>query len=343
MNNIIYLDNNATTKACDESKKAMVAWIQCQSNPSGISRVANPSKTLLAKSINYIRKHCSATGYSVVFTSGATEANCLIIRSIVDSWSKNVGVMPHVVSSSIEHSSIIKCLYDLANLNRIELTLIKPNIYGIINPTAVESSIKSNTCLITIMAANNEIGSINPISKIGAIAQKNKIPFHTDVVQVFGKYRLNLPKLNVDAVSMSYHKLYGPMGIGMLIVRDSLVKGYKLEAQISGVQQNGLRGGTENIPCIAGAMAGMVHNFHARKTKNTKLLRMRNYIIKTLSKQYEQIDYADFIKPTETEEPDKPDKSEYKNESKFLKEMEDMEKKEEKKEEKKVKGSEFQN
>jgi cysteine desulfurase len=141
------------------------------------------------------------------------------------------------------------------------------------------------------MFSNNEIGSINNIKEIGEIAHKHNIPLHTDAVQSFGKYKINLPINNIDAISVSFHKFYSPKGIGMIIINNDFINGYNLESIINGTQQNGLRGGTENVACIAGAIAGMVCNFDNRINKNKKLLEFRNYILDTINKHIEVVYY----------------------------------------------------
>lgn len=289
---VIYLDNNATTKCCDEAKKAITEWVQCNSNPSGSTRLSATSALLLQRTKDYLNQLLNLKGkYTILFTSGATESNCTMLRSIADSWIKRVGTVPHFITGSAEHHSMIECLRSMVDLGRAEVTLIDPNSWGVVDPAAVEKAIQPNTALISIMYANNETGSINPVRDIAAIAHKHQIPFHSDSVQMFGKYAIDMNKEGIDALSMSYHKIYGPMGVGMLIIRDQLVKGYKLEAQICGTQQGGLRGGTENMPGIAGAAASLVFNFDRRSEKNKQLLQWRNEILDQLAKHYPVVEY----------------------------------------------------
>ena len=146
----------------------------------------------------------------------------------------------------------------------------------------IESKIKNNTALISIMHANNELGTINDVKRIGQIAHSRNIPFHTDAVQTFGKYKPNMKKNNIDALSMSFHKLYGPMGVGMIIINNEFIQGYGLCSIISGSQQYSLRGGTENVPGIAGSLAALIDNFKNRKKKNQKLLTLKKHICDTL-------------------------------------------------------------
>lgn len=275
--NVIYLDNNGTTKLCKESVKAMNEWLESRSNPSTSSILGIKSKEMIDNARNYIKNHCGDKDCKVIFTSGASESNCLIIRSIVDKCNK----IPVIITSAIEHKSILSLCESLQKEKRIKLVVVKPDKYGHISPTDVEKAIKENKCvkLVSIMAANNEIGTINNIKEIGRISHKHGIPFHTDAVQIFGKYHMNMKKNNIDALSMSFHKLQGPMGIGMLVIG----KDIDLKSQISGTQQYSMRGGTENVPAIAGAVASIKKTFTNRDRKNNKLMKLREHLIKQLS------------------------------------------------------------
>ncbi len=294
--NLVYLDNNATTKTCDMAERVMKDWITSCSNASGSSFLSRASRLLIDQSIQYVEKlcHLPKAEFVVLFTSGASESNCAIIQMAVDAWERNVGTVPHIVSSSVEHKSILECLSSLADTGRLEITLVEPNMYGIIDPEAVGSAIRDTTALVTIMFANNETGAINPIRQIGEIAHQRNVPFHTDAVQIFGKIKVDIPAFNIDALSMSFHKLYGPQGVGMLILRKTFVDGYELRAQISGTQQSGLRGGTENIHGIAGGVAALNWNFRNRSTKNKRLSHLRRLTIAQLSKHIPVVDYKEF-------------------------------------------------
>jgi cysteine desulfurase len=290
----IYFDNNATTGQCQKSIDESYKWMKVCANPSSTNKSSLSAKKLIDDSKKYILKHCgtNSSKYTIIFTSGGSESNSFIIRSTTTAYYKLKNTKPHIIISSIEHNSIIDCCEKLVENDCIELTKIVPDIYGIINVDEIIKKIKSNTCLISIMFSNNEIGSINNIKQIGKIAHQNNIPLHTDAVQIFGKYQINLPKNNIDAISVSFHKLYSPKGIGMVIINNEFINGYGLESIISGSQQNGLRGGTENVSSIAGAIMGMKCNFHNRDKKNEQLRKYRNYILETLN-NYINIVYYD--------------------------------------------------
>jgi cysteine desulfurase len=295
--NVIYLDNNGTTKLCKDGKDAMVTWLDSRANPSSDSIIANKSKELMICARKYMAKHCGASysKYSFVFTSGASESNCFILRSVVDAYKKHTGKKPHIITSATEHKSIIQCCNSLKTNGNASITYIEPNAYGCISPDLVKKAITSNTALISIMAANNELGCINDIKNVGDIARSHKIPFHTDAVQLFGKYKMPMVKSNIDALSMSFHKLYGPMGLGMLVISNDLIDGYDLKGQISGTQQNELRGGTENVPAVAAAIASVKHTFTNRDSKNKKLYLQKKQILFELEKVLPQGKYKNYF------------------------------------------------
>lgn len=279
----IYLDNNATTRVCDESRALMTDWIQSCSNISSSNQLGLAGRDLVDRARSEVVKLCNCSAYHILFTSGASESNCTILHMVVDAWYRNVGGRPHIVTTAIEHKSILACLEQLNGAKRVDFTLLEPDMYGIIAPEDVERAIRKNTALVTIMFANNELGSINQVRSIGEVAHRHQVPFHTDAVQVFGKLAIDLPRFNIDALSMSYHKLYGPPGVGMLIIRKSFVEGYRLQGQIAGSQQAGLRGGTENLPGIAGATAALISNFRKRVEKNARLAKLRKIILDLLT------------------------------------------------------------
>lgn len=299
----IYLDHNSHTFICDKAKDAFQKWMKYY-NPSGDSKNAKESKDVISRAIKFMHDQCGTNSdtHKVIFTSGASESNSTILRSVAYAMKKLPSklVKPYIIASAIEHHNIIQTLEDLKKEGMCEIVLIKPNIYGCINPTDVETEILrvkelgGIVALLTIMFANNETGAINNIPKIGEIAVKHEIPLHTDAVQVFGKFRINMPINKIAAMSASFHKLYGPGGIGLLVIDNNLIEGYDLTSLISGTQQGGLRGGTENVPAIASAMEATKWTFNNRAAKNDKLLAMKTRILDKLGKHYpfgELIDY----------------------------------------------------
>jgi cysteine desulfurase len=303
----IYFDNNATTLICAPAKKTYIEWLSCY-NASSNSRLAKPIKTVISKATDILLDHCniSTATHTAIFTSGATESNCFIIRACVKAYKKkliekNSTMKPHIICSALEHHSSIECLKDLEETGDVDVSYIIPTIYGNVLPEDVEKAIKPNTCLITIMFANNEIPVINDIKSIGKIAHKNNIPMHSDCVQVFGKYKINVPENNIDALSLSAHKFYGPKGIGALIINNNLIEGYGLTAEINGSQQNGLRGGTENVAGIASLITALKQSFINRAPKNKKLYNLRNYLLSRLKENYKFGDFLSYVNNTDVE------------------------------------------
>ncbi len=299
--NPVYFDNNATTLICQPAKKAHTDWLSCY-NASSDSKIAKPARNLLEKAQDGILAHCnvSSATHTAIFTSGGTESNCLIIKSCVKAYKRKLAekgseLLPHIIASELEHHSIIECLNSLKEAGEIDISLVEPTIYGNILPTDVEKAIRPNTCLITIMFANNEVPVINNIEDIGAVAHKHRIPMHSDCVQIFGKYKIDLIKNNIDAISASAHKFYGPKGVGVLILSNDLIEGYGLTAEIHGSQQSGLRGGTENVAGIASMMVALKTAFTNRKAKNQRLFKLRDTLLLKLNKLYKFANYIDYL------------------------------------------------
>lgn len=283
---VIYFDNNGTTRASPQAKKAMVEWFGKACNASAHSEDGKKAKILIDKFKAYILKHCGVKEktHTVMITSGGSESNSFIISSCARSYHRELGKVPHIVISAVEHKSILEASQSLFEDGEIEYTIASTNKYGLVELNELKQCIQENTCLISIMFANNELGSINDVKSIADYCHKQNIPFHTDAVQIFGKYKVDIGKNNIDALSASFHKLYCGMGIGILILSNKLIDGYKLCPLIAGAQQNGLRGGTENVPAIAGAYAGMIENFKMRAHKNKLLLELCSRTINRLGK-----------------------------------------------------------
>lgn len=298
----IYLDNNATTSLCRPAAKAIVDYMDCP-NPATDSKYAAPVKEELRRAREYIANHMniSLNDYSIIFTSGATESNCFIIRATVRAFRRhikenNMNYLPHIVTSSIEHWSIIECLNNLVEYGEAEVTFLRVNYGGQVSPSDVEAAIKPGiTCLVTIMYANNEIPVINKIKEIGKITHEKNIAFHTDSVQIFGKVKINMTANNISALSASAHKFYGPKGVGLLILSNKLIEGYKLHAEISGHQQDGLRGGTENPAGIISMYKAIADTFVDRVEKNKHLSSLRKLLFEKLRERFTVIQYHDYM------------------------------------------------
>lgn len=275
---MIYADNAATTKMSKASIEAMNFVInEVWGNPSSLYTHGQKAKELLEKSREEIAGLIGCEPREIVFTSGGSESDNQAILSAAEIGRKN-GKM-HIVSSAFEHHAVLHTLEKLKK-EGFEITLLDVHNDGLVNPCELESAIKDDTCLVSIMFANNEIGTIQPIKEIGEICQKKNVIFHTDAVQAVGHIPINVKELKVDMLSASAHKFKGPKGVGFLYVK----KGIKLKSLIEGgAQERGKRGGTENLPGIV-AMATALKEAVAGIADNTpNIIAVRNKIIEGLN------------------------------------------------------------
>lgn len=300
----VYLDNNATTPLC-EPVRALYASGKQYWNPSSSSHISDESRKVIDSARTYILRHCgiSEETYKILFTSGATESNCAVIRMSVDAYAAASGQKPHIVATSVEHHSILECLHILELQGKAEYTLVPCNHEGFVTAESVHDAIKSNTCLVCVIHAGNETGAFNNLQLISKVTHEAKIPLHCDLVQSFGKIRIMFDKYLITSASASFHKLHGPQGIGLLILRNDFIEGYKLKALISGSQQYGLRGGTENVLGIAAALKAMVWTFKDRAAKNAHLNEMRELVITSLAKEWNMLSYEKFLALAKVTEP----------------------------------------
>jgi len=252
----VYLDYAATTPVDKVVFKAMEPFfIKNFGNPGSLHFFGRIAEIAVDKAREEIAKFFSVDSYGVFFTSGATEANNWIIYSACSmNRQQNKKDIPHIITTSIEHKSILEPIKELEKQGIIKATYIRPNKEGIINPDDVKKSLRENTILISIGYVNNEIGVIQPLNEIGYIANRHKkisksLIFYSDTTQALNYLDCNLDKLGVDAISISAHKIYGPKGIGALITKNSV----PLKPLFyGGGQEQGLRSGTSNVPGIIG-------------------------------------------------------------------------------------------
>ena len=242
----VYFDNSATTRIDEEVLREMMPFFkENYGNASSIYKLGRTSKKAIEESREKIAKAINANPEDIYFTAGGSESDNTIIKGIAH-FNKNKG--NHIVTSKIEHLAVLETCKQLEQ-EGFEVTYINVNNNGIIDLEELKKSITENTILISIMFANNEIGTIQPIKEIGEIARKHKIVFHTDAVQAIGSVPIDVKKLNIDSLSMSAHKFYGPKGIGALYVKNG-IKFRKLIA--GGHQEKDKRAGTENVAGIVG-------------------------------------------------------------------------------------------
>jgi cysteine desulfurase len=243
---MIYLDNNATTPLHPAVKQKIKEFLDYYGNPSSAHTLGREVRFMIEESRKVIAEFLNCSPDELIFTASGSEANNMVLKSsfqCICSYNQKTGNKLHIISSKIEHPSVLNTLKCLEGQG-IEVTYVNVDQYGIIDPADVEKAIKKETIMISIMYANNEIGTIQPIEEISKIAKKHGIYFHTDAVQAVGKIPIDLAKLNVDYLSLSGHKIYAPKGIGVLFKR----KGTKLLCPLisGGHQENSMRAGTEN-------------------------------------------------------------------------------------------------
>ncbi len=241
---MIYLDNAASTPVNEQVLQEMIPYLQDQfGNPSSIHKYGRSASRAIKNARKQIANLIHAEPEEILITSGGTESNNTALFGIAHSKKGN-----HIIISSIEHDAILEPCKMLEKKG-FEITQIPVNDSGMIDPKNIENSISSETCLVSIMFANNEVGTIQPIEEISKICHKKNIPFHTDAVQAVGKVELDVKKLGIDMLSISSHKIYGPKGVGALYIK----KGIEIEPFIyGGGQEDGMRSGTENVASIVG-------------------------------------------------------------------------------------------
>ena len=242
----IYFDNAATTRMRDEVLTAMLPYMQnAYGNPSSIYRIARESKIAIENAREQVANLIGADPSEIYFTGSGTEADNWAIISIAQN---NKARGNHIITTNIEHHAVLHtCEY--LEKNGFEVTYLSADEDGLVSPEAVKAAIKPETILISIMYANNEIGTIQPIADIGKIAREKKITFHTDAVQAVGHVPINVKEENIDMLTLSAHKIYGPKGVGALYVK----KGIAIRPLIhGGAQERNRRAGTENVAGIVG-------------------------------------------------------------------------------------------
>ena len=244
---MIYLDNAASTAVHPEVVKEMMPYFDTQyGNPSSIHQFGRKAKNAIEKARKQVATLIGAEPNEILFTSGGTESNNTILDGVLTSNSEPDP--EHIITSSIEHEAVLQPCKEFENVG-IKITYLPVDEHGIVNPDEITNSINSHTVLVSIMFANNEVGTIQPIKEISEICKKYQIPLHTDAVQAVGKIPINVKDLGVDALSISSHKINGPKGIGALFIK----KGLMVTPQIlGGGQENGMRSGTENVASIVG-------------------------------------------------------------------------------------------
>ena len=275
----VYADNAATTQVSPTAVAAMMPFLTEEyGNPSSFYSLGQRAAEALVKARETVAECLGAEPGEIYFTSGGSEADNQAIRSAAFVGAKKG--KRHIISTKFEHHAV---LHTLAQLEKegFDVTLLDVHPNGVITVEDVANAIREDTCLVTIMFANNEIGTMQPIKEIGALCREKKIPFHTDAVQAVGHVPINVREMNIDMLSLSGHKFHSPKGIGALYVR----RGIPLKNLIEGGQQEkGKRGGTENMPGIVGMAAAMKEAIDHMDENMTKITALREKLITGLEK-----------------------------------------------------------
>ena len=240
----VYLDHAATTPADEEVLEEMLPYFTKKyGNASSLHSFGREARDAIERSRERVAELIGAESEEIIFTAGGTESDNIAIKGIA--FRKGKG---HIITSQIEHPAVMATCQHLEKKG-FDVTYLPVDKYGMVSPEDVENAIRDDTILITIMHANNEIGTVEPIEEIAKIARENEIVFHTDAVQSVGKIPVNVKRIGMDMLSISAHKIYGPKGVGALYIK----KGTKIEAIIhGGGHEKGLRPSTENVPGIVG-------------------------------------------------------------------------------------------
>lgn len=279
MKKMIYLDNAATTKTAPEVVEAMLPYFtEYFGNASSVYGFAGNSKEAMTKAREIIADSLGAKSNEIYFTAGGSEADNWALKATAEAYKAKGN---HIITTKIEHHAILHTAEWLEK-NGFEVTYLNVDENGVVKLDELKRAIRPETILISVMFANNEIGTIEPIREIGAIAKEHGILFHTDAVQAFGQVPINVDELNIDMLSSSGHKLNGPKGIGFLYIR----KGVKIRSFVhGGAQERKRRAGTENIPGIVGYGAAVERAMSTMEERTKKEAELRDYLIDRVLKE----------------------------------------------------------
>ena len=275
----VYADNAATTKMSQTAINAMVPYFdKVYGNPSSLHSIGQEAKEALEDARSRVAKCLGCEPREIYFTSGGSEADNQAILSAARIGARKG--KKHIISTAFEHHAVLHTLEKLRK-EGYEITLLDVKNNHNITAQQVRDAIRPDTCLVTCMYANNEIGSVLPISEIGAVCKEAGVPFHTDAVQAVGHLHINVKEENIDMLSLSGHKFHGPKGVGALYCRRGLMLTNVIEG---GAQERGKRGGTENIPAIMGMAAALEEACASIDENTVKVTAMRNKLMEGLSK-----------------------------------------------------------
>ena len=276
---MIYLDNAATTRTAEEVVEAMLPYFAEQyGNPSAVYSLGSAAKSAVNRAKRTIAAALGAKWEDIYFTAGGTESDNWALKATAEAYSEKGR---HIITTRIEHHAILHtCEY--LEKRGFDITYLEVDRGGLVSPEALEAAIRPDTILVSIMFANNEIGTVEPIAALGAVAKRHGVPFHTDAVQAFGQLPINVDEMNIDMLSASGHKINGPKGIGFLYIRSGL----KLQAFVhGGAQERNRRAGTENVPAIVGLEAAVKRAVRTLDEKTARKLFLRDYLIRRIEEE----------------------------------------------------------
>ena len=283
MNKVIYLDNAATTKTAPEVVEAMLPYFtEYYGNPSSVYSFASGNKEKINEQRERIAEMLGAAPNEIYFTAGGSESDNWALKATAEAYAEKG---KHIITTKIEHHAILHT-GEYLQKRGYEVTYLDVDENGLVKLDELEAAIRPDTILISVMFANNEIGTIEPIKEIGAIAKKHGVLFHTDAVQAFGQVPIDVNECQIDMLSASGHKLNGPKGIGFLYIR----KGVKIRSFIhGGAQERKRRAGTENVPGIIGLGTAAARAAATMEERAKKEIEMRDYLI---SRVLDEIPYT---------------------------------------------------
>ena len=275
----VYADNAATTAVSHAAKEAMLPYFDViYGNPSSLHTFGQEAATALQQSRERMAKLLGAQAKEIYFTSGGSEADNQAIISAARLGEKKG--KKHIISTRFEHHAVLHTL-DKLKKEGFEITLLNVQENGIVRVEDVKNALREDTALVTVMMANNEIGTIQPIKEIGALCRERKVLFHTDAVQAVGHIPVNVQEMNIDMLSLSGHKFHGPKGVGVLYAKAGIPLVNIIEG---GAQERGKRAGTENIPGIVGMTAALEESVKNMAANAEKVSAMRDRLIEELTK-----------------------------------------------------------
>ncbi len=279
MSKTLYFDHAATTHVKPDVFAAMIPYFtEHYGNPSSIYKIGRENREAINTARQRVAAALNANPNEIYFTGCGTESDNWAIKGVAKAY-KDKG--KHIITSAIEHHAVLHTCSALEK-EGYEVTYIKPDEYGIINVDDIKNAIRPDTILISIMFANNEIGTVQNIPEIGALAKEHGVLFHTDAVQAFGALSIDVKEMNIDLLSVSAHKLYGPKGVGSLYIRNGVRPAILLDG---GAQERSRRGGTENVPGIVGFGKAVELAYSDLEETAAFITSMRDYLIQSIEEK----------------------------------------------------------